>query len=145
MSPDPFAQLALDATGLQVALELLRRYSSVRIAEAGLRLSAAQLRRAIDFFQDHLATPVRLAQVAQAVGLSPFHFCRAFAASVGLSPQKYLRLLRIRQGEKLLANRRESIEATAARLGYQNPAAFTRAFKRETGLTPSAFRARLAL
>lgn len=145
MSPDPFARLALDATGLQVALELLRRYSSAKLPAAGLRLSAAQLRRAIEFLHEHLSVPVRLAHVAGAVGLSPFHFCRAFAASVGLSPQKYLRLIRIRQGEKLLANERVSIEAAAARLGYQNPAAFARAFKRETGLTPSAFRARRAL
>lgn len=140
-NPDPFAQLALDASGLQIALELLRRYSSARVPETGLALSAAQRRRAIEFLHDHLAIPVRLADVAAATGLSVFHFCRAFTASVGVSPQAYLRLTRIRQAEKLLATPHASIEATASRLGYRDAGAFARAFKRETGLTPRAFRA----
>lgn len=141
-NPDPFAQLALDAAGLQVALEILRRYSSVGLLDrAGLKLTGWQLSHAIEFLHEHIATPVRLADIAEAVGLSPYHFCRAFASSVGLPPHKYLRQIRMRKGEALLSSGRATIEGTAARLGYSNAGAFARAFKRETGLTPRAFRA----
>jgi AraC family transcriptional regulator len=135
MKPDPFAQLALDAAGLQVAVELLRRYSNAGEPTTVPALTGWQLRRAIEFLQDHLAAPIQLADVAAAVGLSPYHFCRAFGAAVGVPPQQYLRALRMRRAQQMLAGG-ITVSSAAARLGYRNVAAFARAFKREIGHSP---------
>lgn len=142
-SPDPFGRLALDAAGVQVGLELLRRYSSAgQIPESRLQLTGWQLRQALDFMQAHLVDDVRLADVAGASGLSVYHFCRAFKATTGVPPQHYLRSLRMRKAEELLAGGRARVGETAAALGYHSAGSFARAFKRETGFSPRAFRHR---
>jgi AraC family transcriptional regulator len=142
-SPDAFGRMALDAAGVQVGLELLRRFSSAgQIPDAQLQLSGWQLRQALDFMQAHLMDDVRLADVAGASGLSMYHFCRAFKASTGMPPQHYLRSLRMRKAEEMLAGGRAPVGQTAAALGYHSAGAFARAFKRETGFSPRAFRHR---
>ena len=50
----------------------------------------------------------------------------------------------IRKACALLRDSRVSVQEVASRIGYQSPAAFTRAFANMFGETPSAFRHRLA-
>lgn len=59
----------------------------------------------------------------------------------GLSPATYLRSLRLTRAQALLAGTSNVSVGDAARLsGFSDPATFTRAFRRATGLTPSAWR-----
>ncbi|GAA3316202.1 helix-turn-helix domain-containing protein [Nonomuraea dietziae] len=59
----------------------------------------------------------------------------------GCSPKDYLAVDQAHQGQDLLAGSELSIASIARRVGYDDPAYFTRIFTRRAGLPPSEFRA----
>lgn len=61
--------------------------------------------------------------------------------SLGVSFQKLLEEVRLARAIEYLASTNESVERIAVRLGYGDPSTFRRAFRRWTGMAPSAFRA----
>lgn len=64
----------------------------------------------------------------------------AVKSATGLSPRAYLHRLLVRDAMELLANTGMPVSQVAFRLGYTDPAYFTRFFRRETGQNPGAFR-----
>jgi AraC family transcriptional regulator len=105
-------------------------------------LSPHALRRVIERLRSGSDADVSLAALASDAGLSRFHFCRAFKESTGLSPHAWLRQHRLAQAMKVLRDTDASIESVAAQLGYASQTAFTAAFKKLTGETPSDWRRR---
>ena len=79
-------------------------------------------------------------RLARAVGLSRAAFARRFAAVSGRSPQRFLTELRLSLAKSLLESTDDSLAELAARVGYMSEFAFSRAFKRQHGLAPGAFR-----
>lgn len=92
----------------------------------------------LTWIDDHLSQRVALAQLAQLVQLSPYHFCRAFKQSVGVPPQRYRGGRRMELAKRLLAERR-SVTEVGLVLGYSDTSSFTAAFHKITGLTPTAY------
>lgn len=80
------------------------------------------------------------AALAAELGLSEVHFRRLFARLYGVSPNQYLTAQRIRQAKKLLLESRRSVTEIAGRTGYRSAWYFSRAFRRETGLSPTEYR-----
>jgi AraC family transcriptional regulator len=106
-------------------------------------LSPHALRRALERLRSGSDGDVSLAALASDAGLSRFHFCRAFKESTGLSPHAWLRQQRLDQAMNMLRETNASIESVAAELGYASQTAFTAAFKKLTGETPSDWRRRM--
>jgi len=105
-------------------------------------LAPRTLRRAIERLRSDSDADVSLAALASDAGLSRFHFCRAFKESTGLSPHAWLRQHRLEQAMNMLRDTDTSIVSVAAQLGYASQTAFTAAFKKLTGETPSDWRRR---
>lgn len=105
-------------------------------------LAPHTLRRAIERLRSDSDADVSLAALASDAGLSRFHFCRAFKESTGLSPHAWLRQHRLEQAMNMLRDTDTSIVSVAAQLGYASQTAFTAAFKKLTGETPSDWRRR---
>ena len=105
-------------------------------------LAPHALRRAIERLRSDSDADVSLAALASDAGLSRFHFCRAFKESTGLSPHAWLRQHRLEQAMNMLRDTDRSIVSVAAQLGYASQTAFTAAFKKLTGETPSDWRRR---
>jgi AraC family transcriptional regulator len=105
-------------------------------------LAPHALRRAIERLRSDSDADVSLAALASDAGLSRFHFCRAFKESTGLSPHAWLRQHRLEQAMNMLRDTDTSIVSVAAQLGYASQTAFTAAFKKLTGETPSDWRRR---
>lgn len=89
-----------------------------------------------------LQEPVSNAELARAAGMSARAFERAFLQEYGLSPQQYLKRLRLQTACHLLVETRESIAAIAQHCGFADQSHLTRAFRRVTGATPGAYRSR---
>jgi AraC family transcriptional regulator len=106
-------------------------------------LSPHALRRAIERLRSTSDADVSLAALASDAGLSRFHFCRAFKESTGLSPHAWLRQQRLDHAMNMLRDSDAPIASIAVELGYASQTAFTAAFKKLTGETPSDWRRRM--
>ena len=88
-----------------------------------------------DFLQ-----PLTLAQVAEAAGVSPYHFSRQFSARFGASPMAYVRALRLAHAAHRLAERpKPSLVNLAFDCGFESQEGFTRAFARVYGAPPGRY------
>jgi AraC-like DNA-binding protein len=91
-----------------------------------------------DYIEAHCERNVSLSQLSGLVGLSPFHFARAFEKEIGLPPHAYLEAVRIRKARELL-NGGVPIVEVALQLGYADQSHFTNRFKRALGITPGQY------
>ncbi|GII32316.1 AraC family transcriptional regulator [Planotetraspora mira] len=81
-----------------------------------------------------------VASLAAKVGMSRAAFAQRFAALVGQPPLAYLTDWRMTLAADLLRDTRQTVATVARQVGYQDPFAFSVAFKRARGRTPSAWR-----
>lgn len=141
-SPGLASHLYVDSLVNLLAVELIRRYSSATaLSERPTGgLSIIQLRRVIDYLHSHLAEPVRLADLATLTGMSPFHFGRQFRRSAGLSPHRYLSVLRIERACGLLARSELSVLQVAEQVGLHSQSHFARLFRRALHCSPIEYR-----
>lgn len=81
-----------------------------------------------------------VAEVATLCGLSRGHFIRAFRMSVGETPYRWSRLLRIEAAQAALLNSDAPIADIAAQCGFSDQSHLTRVFSAEVGVSPAALR-----
>ncbi len=77
-------------------------------------------------------------------GLPRRTFDRRFRAATGYSPRDYVQSLRIEEAKQLLEMDDQGVDAVSATVGYSDPRAFRRMFKRMTGLSPAEYRKRFS-
>jgi AraC-like DNA-binding protein len=132
----------LEALEVVLAHELVRINKGTHRAEVPPSggLAAWQRRKAVAYIEEHLAESISLGALARLVGLSACYFCRAFRQSLGMPPQRYQLSQRIERAKTLLAKRAASVTDISLTVGYNDTSAFCTAFRRVTGLTPSAYR-----
>ena len=95
--------------------------------------------------RDHYHTTVTNRQLAKLAHLSVRAFERKFRACFHLTPQKYLRKLRMRMASRALVYTRESMADVAIGCGFSDQSHFTREFRRHFGRTPREYREFYAL
>lgn len=105
-------------------------------------LTARQSDRVLGYMRDNLAHRLPLAELAALVGLSPWHFARAFRERHGMPPHRYLVRLRLETARALLESSSLSVTDIAAATGYSSQH-LARRFRRYTGSTPTAYRHRI--
>jgi len=97
---------------------------------------------AIAMVRNDLAAKWTIDKLASSVGLSRTSFASRFRRVVGDSPMSYVTRLRISTAAGLLTTTRLSVHEVARSTGYDTDAALSKAFKRELGQPPGAYRAR---
>ncbi len=118
-------------------LEAIARRMQVTTAEL-----PAPLARALNLASAPSEEPPGLAALAKEAGVSPATLNRLFLDRFGLPPARFLTRLRLEYAAKALAETSLTIAEIAFRAGYKDQSAFSRAFRRELGVTPADYRAR---
>jgi AraC family transcriptional regulator len=103
-------------------------------------LSTHTLRRIRDFVEIHLAEELDVPMLAGAAGLSAAHFARAFTATTGMTPFRYVMSRRLARGRELLERTQRPTLDIALDVGFKTPSHFTSRFRREFGETPRSIR-----
>ncbi|RMD82985.1 MAG: AraC family transcriptional regulator [Lentisphaerae bacterium] len=98
------------------------------------------LERSRHFLEQHLASPIAIADLAAIANLSRGHFHRLFRKYYGITPVRYQQNLRISAAQRMLRNTLWPLSEIAAKTGFQNVYYFSKVFKDITGLTPGRYR-----
>lgn len=129
-----------------IFIETIRSSGSQSEQLSGLMeaLSDPKISRAIEAMHRDVATQWTVEALAGEAAMSRSRFAARFQALVGCGPLTYLAEWRLQKACALLREGKTSIQEVAGRIGYQSPAAFTRAFANMFGESPTSFRSRLA-
>ncbi|RIX28544.1 AraC family transcriptional regulator [Amnibacterium setariae] len=103
-------------------------------------LGARALAEVVDLMQAHAEDPLTLERLAEVAHLSPQHFLRRFAAATGSTPVRYLTRIRMERAAELLLDDALAVQDVALRCGYADHSAFSAAFRRFWGRSPSEHR-----
>lgn len=98
------------------------------------------LAKALEAFHRAPAEPWTVASMAREAGMSRTAFAQTFSGKLGLTPIQYVTGWRMQLAREALAGQRVAVAEAAELAGYASEAAFSRAFKKEVGLPPAAFR-----
>jgi AraC-like DNA-binding protein len=122
-------------------------WAAVRLFRSGPNSEAVSLtpyagekdpvKRAIQLLSERLDHPLDLAAIAREVGVSPHHLSRKVGAETGATLQRHLRRLRIERACEALDSKRMNVTEVALEVGYQSLSHFAKAFREETGRSPS--------
>lgn len=101
-----------------------------------------RIARVCAYIEHNLDKDLTLEALSQIAAFSKYHFHRVFSAYTGLSLSRFTQLSRLKRASFQLAfDNGGKVIDIAFKAGFESPEAFSRAFKREFGQTPSQFRA----
>ena len=131
---------------LDVVFTYLLREMLARHADASAGWAQAvrdpQVHRALALMQGNPARAWTLEGLASEAGLSRTGLAERFREAMGETPLAHLRTLRLQAAMRLLGQTEQTLEQVAQAVGYQDAFSFSKAFKREVGLSPREFRRR---
>lgn len=104
---------------------------------ADMEHSLDQVRRYID---THYRNSLSLEEVADYAGLSMYYVSKLFKERFGVSFTRYLTELRLAEAKRMLRESHSSLKEIALEIGYRDPNYFSRVFKKEIGISPTAYR-----
>lgn len=136
----PPALDALREAMLTIALALYRRV--LEAGEATVDTRAQLVGRAADFVRANAIRPLSLADVAQAVHVSPNYLTALFRTESGMPLGQFILSERMQLAQQRLQRAGATVKGVALELGFADPFSFSRAFKRVTGGAPRAMLAR---
>ena len=98
------------------------------------------LRQTVQYVDRHYAEKITVAAISAQCGYSSSHFMKRFHDLTGTSFAQYLIHFRLEKAATLLRGSRYTVLEIAARCGFSNASYFTRAFTRQYGVSPTAYR-----
>jgi AraC-like DNA-binding protein len=141
--PHAETTLFLDSVAHAFHAHVERSYGGVpasgRAVGSG-RLAPWQLRRVHAFADANLDADPSIVDLAAECRLSASHFARAFSASTGISPHKWLVNRRIERSKELLLGGAHELSQITLACGFADQSHFTRVFVRSEGQSPGRWR-----
>lgn len=92
--------------------------------------------KAISWIREHYDAPLKIAELAEAVHLSPSVLHRRFKAATIMSPLQYQKQVRLLEARKLLMSGGVEAANVAFQVGYESPSQFSREYRRLFGASP---------
>ncbi|HUN91592.1 MAG TPA: AraC family transcriptional regulator [Burkholderiaceae bacterium] len=126
-----------DGMSQSLAAHLLARYAQTsRRERSTAALSRRELDRITALVREDLSHRWSVSQMADAVDLSCFHFCRSFKAASGQSPHAYVTRLRMEEALRQVRASSRPFLDIALDTGYSTATHFSQTFRRHWGITP---------
>lgn len=135
---DAASALAMEGLALEILAELSRQ-----LAPRTPDKSPRWLEETRELLHARFAEPLTHDVMARAVGVHPVHLATVFRQRFGCTIGEYVRRLRIDFASRQLADSNDSLCLIGLAAGFVDQSHFSKVFKRQTGLTPGQFRARL--
>jgi len=132
-------EVQFDAMAEAFLTRLLAQHTRPRRRVRG-GLRPRDLRDALTLMDEGAADQICVEEIAAQLGLSAFHFCRAFKQSTGMPPLRFLQQRRLARAKEMLSERTLSVSDVSAAVGYRDPSHFAALFRREFGVSPGEFR-----
>jgi AraC family transcriptional regulator len=139
--PHPAQALIVDQVSCTLAAHLLRSYNAFEPIEPREvpSLGRIELARLTEFIEDNIDRTIGLAELADIVNVSRFHFTRLFKRSTGMTAISFVEQCRIRRAQSLILETDVALAEIALMAGFADQSHFTKRFHRHTGRTPAAF------
>lgn len=96
--------------------------------------------QAIDYIELHHSLGINVSDIADYIGISRAYLNRTFQKELGLSVQRFLVDFRLHKAANLLVSSNASVNEIADAVGYDDPLAFSKAFKKKFNFSPKNFR-----
>jgi AraC family transcriptional regulator len=142
--PTAAGRMLVETSSLLLAARLAHSHFETGLIRPPLpsrhRLDDGRLRRVLAYIEEPLAEDIAVADLANVACLSIFHFTRAFAATMGVPPHRYVSRRRLESAKAMIATGRASLGEIALDCRFSSQSSFTRAFRRATGVTPAEYR-----
>lgn len=92
------------------------------------------------FIREHFNEPVTLKMLAEIEGYNPTYYCHWFKQRVGLTPQQYIRQLRIEKAKQLLLESDYALGTISDMTGFKHQSHLTKLFKQIERISPLTYR-----
>ncbi len=103
--------------------------------------AAQAITLARQYIDENFYDPINLDHLAELVGLTRFSLSKQFRQRVGISPYRYVSLVRIRHAKSMMEQGQRPSEI-ASEVGFFDQSHLARHFKRICGMTPRQYRSR---
>ena len=135
----------------ELSIAEMRLHVCSAISGAARQLSAVDsqdsqfvVNAAIDYMRNHLNEPFSVGKLVNHIGYGRSRLFELFRANTGMTPNDYLRRLRLEAARELLSNTSRSVTEIAFKVGFNSSQYFSTVFLQYTGLTPTGFRSQAA-
>jgi YesN/AraC family two-component response regulator len=98
------------------------------------------VRKVMAHIHENFSLSINRQKLAHFAGVSERHLNRCFLQETGMTPLTYLNRYRIQQAKILLEQGQLTITEVMGRMGFSESSYFTRIFRREVGVSPSAYK-----
>lgn len=130
------------ARDLVLYLRRVGGQSQFSAALAAQAKAADGLRGLLAWISEHPAADLSIPNLAERARMSERTFGRVFSAETGMTPARYVELVRLDRAKLLLETTKWPLARIADRSGLGSAATLARAFRRRLGVTPEDYRAR---
>ena len=124
--------------------ELINQYNK-QISEGQMKdfhnaETSAYIRNAITYIAENYASQIKINELADHIGVNRSYLASSFKKAMGYSPKEDLLRLRMEKAKSLLETTDQPINSIANAVGYTDQLAFSRMFKRYSGVSPKTYR-----
>jgi len=99
-------------------------------------------KKSLQYIHKHAEIPLSISLLSDLEGVTVNHYSAQFTKIYGITPTAYIRAWRIRRARELLLNSNLTVKQIAPLCGFEDQFYLSRVFKKEIGISPTAFRDR---
>lgn len=143
----PGYQSMLRGMATQIIFTILRSIPREKFADSETDQKQSKpaklVKSALEYIYLHYSEDLENSTIAEAMEVSPNYLTKIFRQHVGISLHKYVTAYRLEQSQQMLASGKYNITEVAQKCGFSSIHIFSKLFKQECGISPSAYVATL--